>query len=284
MKYIYSSLLLLASFVCSSQPHMSLGYSYGMPTQEMNENINGLHSFTMGYLHQLKGKMSWLMIGPEFSWGSYANERKMQTFNFPNGGGSTETWVYYSSNALQGSMTARVLLAKKDKNVIPYLNGKLGYAHFYSSIYIEDPHDEEGCKPLDQENLIGDGTWMGGYGAGIQLNLAIFSENKKLRGSWIDLGVNVIRGGCLEYINTKKLIDASAAPDPNSDGKAVKVKFINATTQEIHEHQVAEVFKTPLSALEFKASFIFSLDQPKKEKGKSKGGGCQRSKYSCRRS
>jgi hypothetical protein len=205
----------------------------------------------------------------------------MQTFNFPNGGGSTQTWVYYSSNALQGSLAARFLLAKRDKMVVPYLSGKLGYAHYYSSIYIEDPNDNQGCKPLDQDNLIGDGTWMGGYGGGVQLNLKMFSENKRMRGSWVDLSVTRIGGGSLDYINTKKLMDANAVPDPNTDAKALKVKFINATTQEIHEHQVAEVFNTPLRSLEFKASILLSLDPPEKGKGKSKQ--CDVRRHCCHR-
>ena len=77
---------------------------------------------------------------------------------------------------------------------------------------------------------------------------------------YMDFRVQNIRGGDLNYINTKKLIDASAPPTPGEDGKAVSVKFINATTNEIHEHQVAEVYSTPLRMLEFRLSCVFLLD------------------------
>ena len=76
----------------------------------------------------------------------------------------------------------------------------------------------------------------------------------------MDLRVQNIRGGSPDYINTKKLIDASAPPPPGEDGKALSVKFINATTNEIHEHEVAEVYTTPLRMLEFKLSWVFQLD------------------------
>jgi hypothetical protein len=71
--------------------------------------------------------------------------------------------------------------------------------------------------------------------------------------------VQNICGGSPNYINTKKLINAPAPP-PGEDGKAVTVKFINDTTNEIHEHEVAEVYTTPLRMLEFKLSWVFLLD------------------------
>ena len=241
-----------------SQSYMSLGYSLGAPQQKMNEKINPLHSLTGGVYFTVPGLGKRLQLGAEGSWGTYASTQKEQTFNFTNGS-STRTWVNYSSNVLQGGLTARVLLLK-DKGVTPYLSGRAGYASFYSSIFIEDPHDWDGCRPLDQKTLLKDGTFMGAYGGGLQIDWAFFHPKAFKKRGFIDLRVQNIRGNNVDYINTKKLIDASAPPPVGEDGKAVSVKFINATTNEIHEHQVAEVYTTPLRMLEFKLSWVFWLD------------------------
>ncbi|MEO7982680.1 MAG: hypothetical protein ABI688_01235, partial [Bacteroidota bacterium] len=233
------------------------GYAFSTPRQQMADNIKPLHSIATGLLYKLPGKLSRLQAGIDLAWGTYANTRKEQTFNFGNGV-STRTWVNYSSNVIQANLAGRVMLLE-DKKIIPYVSGKAGYTSFYSNIYIEDPADAGGCKALDQRNLIKDGTISAGYGGGLQLDLSLFTKNKEKGTRYIDIGVNKISGSNIEYINTKKLIDASNPP-VNSSGKALNVEFINATTQQIHEHQVAEVYTTPLRMLEFKISTVFVLN------------------------
>ncbi|MGQ0738121.1 MAG: hypothetical protein ACT4OJ_03590 [Bacteroidota bacterium] len=258
MRHIYTLLFTLCAVAGFSQHHMSLGYSLSAPQQQMNKNINPLHSLSAGIFFQIPGLGKRLQLGAEGQWGSYASTQKEQTFNFGNGS-STRTMVNYSSNVLQGAATARVLLLR-DKKITPYISAKAGYASFYSSIFIEDPHDADGCRPLDQKTLLKDGTFLTGYGGGLQVDWSLFSKHCSKNRGFIDIRVQQIRGGSLDYINTKKLIDASAPPVPGEDGKAVSVRFINATTNEIHEHQVAEVYHTPLRMLEFKLSWVFVLD------------------------
>jgi hypothetical protein len=147
----------------------------------------------------------------------------------------------------------------QDKKIIPYISGKAGYTSFFSNIFIEDPHDIDGCQPLDKKNLIKDGTFSTGYGGGIQLDWSLFSKSTEKGRRYIDIGVNKISGRNIDYINTKKLIDP-ANPPVGTNGKPLNVKFINATTQQIHEHQVAEVYNSPLRLLEFKINAVFCLN------------------------
>jgi len=256
MRYIYTLLFMAFSFCASAQFSISIGYSLGAPEQKMADNIKPVHSLVAGGMYKLPGKLDRIQVGADIGWGMYANTRKMQTFNF-GGGSSTETWVNYSSNVIQANIASKVFLIK-DKSLMPYASGKVGYTSFYSNIYIEDPNDPAGCKALDQRNLIKDGTISTAYGAGLQVSWDAFGKKKNNKGAYIDISVNSIRGGDLDYINTKKLIDADNPPT-GTDGKPLNVRFINATTQEIHEHQVAEVYSTPLRLLEFKLSAVFYL-------------------------
>jgi opacity protein-like surface antigen len=256
MKYIYTSLFIAITLSSTAQFKITTGYSLSLPQQEMSKNINMLHSLNAGGSYQLPGKFSRIQIGADFTWGTYANTYKKQTFTFRDGS-TTTTMVDYSSNVLQGGLNARVLLAE-NKAVLPYINAKVGYSSFYSNIYIEDPNDPGGCKALDQSNIIKDGTFTAGYGGGMQIDWGYFSKRGTKGRHWVDISANNVRGGKIEYINTKKLYDANNPPTA-SDGKALNVKFINASTNEIHEHQVAEVFTTPLRMMEIKVAAVFAL-------------------------
>lgn len=256
MKYIYTLFLSAISLTAFSQFEISAGYAASAPRGAMNENINTLHSLQTQVAYRLPGAFSRLQTSFDLAIGTYANTRKMQTFNFGNGT-STRTYVNYSSNVVQAGLGARVYILE-NKRVMPFVNGKTGYTSFYSNIYIEDPHDPGGCRALDQRNLIKDGTIYGAYGGGLRIDWSLFKPgNNKGRG-YIDLSVNKMTGGNIDYINTKKLIDASNPPQAGNS-KPLNVQFINATTQQIHEHQVAEVYTTPLRMVEYNLRAVFPI-------------------------
>lgn len=256
MKYIYTLFLTAFSLSAFSQFEISSGYSVSAPRGALNENINLLHSLHTQLAYRLPGAFSRVHVSADMGLGTYAHTYKMQTFNFGNGV-STRTRVNYTSNVLQAGLGARVFILE-NKRVMPFVSGKSGYTSFYSNIFIEDPHDPDGCTALDQRNLIKDGTIYGAYGGGLRIDWSIFKPaNRKGRG-YIDFTVHKVGGGDLEYINTKKLIDASDPP-PVSNGKPLNVKFINATTQQIHEHQVAEVYTSPLKMMECRISAVFPI-------------------------
>jgi hypothetical protein len=256
MKHLFTLLLTAAAISVMAQTRLTTGYSLSAPQQKMNDNINLLHSLAAGIEFKIPGTAGRLALGAEGSWGLYANTSKEQTFNFGNGV-STRTMVNYSSNVWQGALTGKLFLLK-EKGITPYVSGKAGYTGFYSNIFIEDPHDADGCRPLDQKTLISDAVMTLGYGGGLQIDWSLFSKESSRGKNFIDLRVQNIRGGNMDYINTKKLIDANNPPT-GGGGKPLNVQFINATTNQIHEHQVAEVFTTPLRMMEIKLSAVFSI-------------------------
>jgi hypothetical protein len=256
MKYFCSLLFISLSLQAFSQLKLNAGYSLSAPQQQLADNIKPLHSISGGISYQLPGCLSRLQAGVDFSIGSYASTRKKQTFNFGNGT-STETWVNYSSNVWQADVSAKVFILQ-NKKAMPYVSGKAGYTSFYSNIYVEDPEDPGGCKALQKRTLIKDGTFSTGYGGGVQLGWSLFRKKVKRENKYIDISINKISGSNIDYINTKKLIDADNPP-AGTGAKPLNVQFINATTQQIHEHQVAEVYNTPLRMLEYRISMVFML-------------------------
>ncbi len=258
MKYIYSILFIFPGLSAFSQFTINTGYSLSVPQQQLGDNIKPLHSISYGIMYQFPGALSRVQTGIDLSVGTYASERKMQTFNFGNGT-STKTWVNYSSNVFQASIAGKIFILQ-NKKLMPYVNGKVGYTHFYSNIYVEDPDDPGGCKALQKRTLVKDGTISAGYGGGLQIAWSLFFKKVKRENMYLDISINKISGSTIDYINTKKLIDADNPPT-GTDGKPLTIQFINATTQQIHEHEVAELYNTPLRMLECKVSMLFLLNK-----------------------
>lgn len=258
MKLVFTllSLSLLTITTNGQQWRMTGGYNLGLPQKALNKNINPVHSIQSGALYQLGGSARRISVGVEAGIGIYAMQRIDQTFTFDNSTTAVVP-VNYNSNVFNTNLLVRYDLADREKFVIPYLTAKGGYYSFFSNIYIEDPTDGSSCHALQKENIIKDGSLTWTAGAGLQMNTAIFAKRKFRRNVMIDISANTVRGGRIDYINTKRLVDAQTLNDPGS--KPLQVQFINASSQNIHEHTVAQVFNSPLRMLEVRMGIVVDL-------------------------
>jgi hypothetical protein len=256
MKFISTLLLTILVSTANSQVwKISTNYSLGLPQQQMEKNIQPVHSLQAGILYQLK-HVNPLSVGIELGVGSYASKRIEQTFQFDNNTAAIVP-VNYSSNAFNVALQGRLNLLNDKYCVVPYITGKGGLYNFFSTIYIDDPSDAGGCHALEQKTIMNDKTLYWSAGGGLQIDPVIFSKTGRKGNVIIDISANTIHGGTMDYINTRHLTDAQTLNDPES--KALEVKFINASTQAIHEHTVAQVFTSSLRLLEFRAGVIMKL-------------------------
>jgi len=259
MKFIFTLTLLTALvFSANSQSSWRItgNYSFGVPLDDMSKNIQPINSLQGGIMYQLP-KLKQLSFGFEMGVGSYANKRIDQTFQLDNTTASVVP-VNYSSNTFDLNLQTRWNLLSDKNFIVPYISLKGGVYNFFSTIYVDDPTNNGGCHALEQKTLINDKTMYWSAGTGLQINPAAFAKSKKKGNVLIDLSANTIHGGTLDYINTKHLIDAQTAVDPA--GKPLQVKFINASTQQIHEHTVAQVYTSPLRLVEFRAGVVLLLN------------------------
>ena len=128
----------------------------------------------------------------------------------------------------------------------PYVTGKLGYASFFSKVFVADPEHDDDCKPLEKKTPIRDHSFYASYGAGIQIDM---SSKKKPKNVWLDISVNQLHGTKLDYINIKDIKENiqndPANPTPATDKSVpLNIRFVNVSTQTIHEHQMAEVYSS----------------------------------------
>jgi hypothetical protein len=237
---------------------MTFEYGLGLPQSQMAHNIQAVHSLHVGGLYQLPRELKKLSVGLDLGLGVYAHKTIHQTFNF-NANTSTVVPVNYNSNVFNANLQARYQFLDEQALVVPYVNAKAGLYNFYSNITIEDPDDPDGCKALDRKNLINDNTFFWGAGAGFQINPSIFSKRKTDGPIKIDISVNTLYGGKLDYINTKHLKEGHDHDMPEMGGKPLMVKFINVGTQDIHEHMVAQVYTSALRLIEIRGGIIVNL-------------------------
>lgn len=265
MKPFYALFLLLPALPASAQFELGGAYSLSVPQQEMAKNIQPLHSLNSTLLYRLPGKMSRVSFGAELGIGIYAMVSKDQDLRFPDGSGINTTFLY-TSNVFQANLLSRVNLFEKAK-LNPYINGKGGYANFFSNVTVEDPDDPSACRPVERKTLISDNSFYLAYGGGVELDLSLFSRKQKPGVAIIDISINSVRGGKLDYINTKN-IQEHIHTDPNNPAPAptpvkstpLNLRFINLSTQTVHEHQVAEVYNSPLRMLDIRIGVRFMLD------------------------
>jgi hypothetical protein len=259
MKFISTLLLICFFFSANSQSWKLTGhYSLGLPQAQMAKNIQPVNSLQAGILYQLPGALKQLSIGIETGVGCYASKRIDQTFQFDNNTASVVP-VNYTSNTFNIAVQTRLNLLKDKYFIIPYINAKGGMYNFFSTIYVDDPNDAGGCHALEQKTLISDNTAYWSAGAGLQIDPGMFSKKKRKSNVAIDISANSIHGGTMNYINTKHLVDAQTMNEP--DGKPLQVQFINASTQQIHEHTVAQVFTSPLRLVEFTIGVVVGLGE-----------------------
>ena len=252
MKQIFT--LLLMSFVVAAQAQFEMGFHYMLsePTGTLGENIQPAHSFAMSGTSRLNSNRQFF-IGAEVAFGSYANKTQPQTYISPEDGISTHTDVIFSSNiqnyhAIAGYEFSNCTTFK------PYVTMKVGASRFNTSILIEDPEDQDGCSPLEEESLFGDVAFSGGAGAGLKIDASTIFRKADKGSWWFDLSANYLWGTSLDYVNVKYLNPAE--PGPNSFSRPVDVTFVHLQSHHTHEHQAAEMYTSGIQSFDFKIGVV----------------------------
>lgn len=248
-RFLLLSFLLLFTISLFAQFEITGGYSMSIPRGKMNDYINLTHSISLRGIYRIPVNTK-VWVGADLSVGTYAQKTEQQTYEFTDGT-TTTTNVRFSSNAFNGHAVMGYDLLN-DGKIIPYITAKAGFSNYYSSIYIENPNDADGCHPLQNKNVFGDATFSYGAGAGVRLDGKQLFKSRS--DNWaIDFSVNYLTGGTLDYLNVRHIQDNTGS------GKDFMVKFVNVTTQQIHEHKVSEVYTSKLNQLDLRVGFVYRL-------------------------
>lgn len=261
-KYLPAFLLIFLSSATYAQVELGLGYSLGVPLQKMAKHIQPAHQALLSGSYRLPiQKIPTLWAGLEIGTGSYGHKTIEQTFQFSDGT-TTRTDVRYNSNIAYAAAVLRYEAPVKGP-VIPYAKLSGGYMGFYTNIFIEDPENPDGCAAMDNDLVLSDGNFVVSYGGGLRI---LLKKSKTTDADYmLDLNVDKTMGGKVDYLNVRHLgehHDPGTGSDP--EAKPLTTRFINVNTQNIHEHQLAEVYTSPIRLLQVRLGFVMKINKVKK--------------------
>ena len=250
MKTIKAVLILFAaSHALSAQNiEMKSNLVLSQPVGAMARNMNNAFGVTMAASKHFKAPFS---AGVEINFGNYGNMTSRQQYTFDDGS-VTETDVNVGNNIFSLYLTGKHFL-RENKNINPYLSGKLGWTWFNTNLTIEDPADEFSCHPLESDIISRDNTYALSGGAGLQIDFHTFFRNTDAGRLFFDLSVHTTHGGIVRYMNVKQ---DPAQPVPDQD---IMARSINTQTQVIHEHHVGFVYSSVLSMVEYRMGVLFRM-------------------------
>lgn len=273
MRVLY--LLLAIPFLCLAQDataqcclsncrkglEISAGYNAARPMGDLSRHTNTAHGISGSVLYYLPKMDQRLGIGLEAATGTYASFTKTQEFGM--NGVQTPMDVNYNSNASTYGITARYEYLRIN-TVTAFAGIKAGIANYASRLSIEDPEDEDGCEAVDTKNLISDNTWMAGAYTGARLDMNTFFRKMPAQNFFLQIYAGYTRGGQVDYINVKKVTTdnhaAHSHSTTNPDGSTpLNVRFINLQTNDMHTHEVARVYTSPVQLMEYNISLVMRL-------------------------
>jgi hypothetical protein len=246
-------LVVLGAFVANAgfaqRWDMGSSFNYARPIGGMARNIEQGFGITFEGARVLKNAP--FTVGLEFAYNAYGRDVSRQQFTFDDGT-VTETNVIVT-NSFANLMATGKFFLRKEKLLNPYLSGKIGYSWYKTNLVIEDPEDEDGCKPLDSDKLLVDGTFLASGGAGVRLDFNAVFKNMKTNTLFFDVSAHLTQGGTVEYMNVHNH-SSPAQQTPDSD---VTARFINNRTQIVHEHHVGHVYSSLVEMMEYRIGVVF---------------------------
>jgi len=199
----------------------------------------------------------------------YSNVVEKQTFQFDNLP-PTDLHVTYRSSATRHMIGGRIMNPSSPNFVKPFFTPQIGIMSMHSSIYIPDPDDDDDCAPLENEVLH---RFTGGvYGFETGLEFALNSKSKRHvkeyygDGAFLLISFGMVRGmRPFEYINVDHMQNPDHSHNP-VEGRDLYARFINLQSQHIHEHRIAEVYRSPLQYAYFNIGLSLRVGGPRSNK------------------
>jgi hypothetical protein len=255
-------LLLLSAITCTgafAQYDLSATYTYFRTQQQMGTYITNANGVQAQALYRIP--KSRLAIGAGIGINGYGSQNTRQTYRFSDGA-TTETDVSVNNTFLTFNAIARLDLLPTAV-VTPYIIGQAGYNVYRTTLYIENPDDPDGCRPLENKALLNDGAFSVSGGGGMRWDLGSVFKGAGKERFLVDLSVLYTQGGRVQYMNVN--IPATPVahqhhPVATTDNVSTyNARFINPVNQVVHEHHVGDVYQSYIQMMEFKLGFVYRL-------------------------
>jgi len=194
------------------------------------------------------------------SWGSYSSRTLQQTYQFDNGS-QTTTDVTYTSSMNKYLLGFKYMIGQDFRAIRGFITPQIGITKFKSRIVIADPQDVDDCQPLERETTQKFTGFVYGGEVGAEVSLdRIFKKMSSENQHKIIFSASYLGGFThFNYVNVRYMEDAIQGTHVGHEGNSINASFINVSTNEIHEHQVAELYHSPLKMWGFNLGYIFNF-------------------------
>jgi hypothetical protein len=232
----------------------SFGYNMMLPQGSMKAGWSSAHGMAGDALFTLK-KVPALSVGAEMSFSMYAYNEKSEDYFITPGTLATSD-VSFSSYVVTFGAKAKLESPKKTAMKpyaafqfgVLYMSSDLSFGDFYTSSYDYD------CYADNTKTLVDDADWYAALGGGLKFDVSL---KKKPGRNFIDFYGGYIGGGEIKYANMNRIHTVSAVPITDKD--VIKVVFVNTITNETQEMQVAQVYRHPISMLQFQLKWTMAF-------------------------
>ena len=226
---------------------MGSSFNYTRPIGGMSRNIEQGFGATFEGARVLKNAP--FTVGAEFSYNAYGHDKTRQQYTFDDGS-VTETNVIVT-NAFSNLFLTGKFFLRNTKLINPYFSAKVGYSWYRTTLMIEDPEDVDGCRPLESDRLLTDGTFTASGGGGVRVDFSGIFTKMPSNMLFLDLNAHITHGGTVEYMNVH---EQSNHGTPDRD---VMARFINNNTQVVHEHHVGHVYSSYVEMMEYRIGVVY---------------------------
>lgn len=192
--------------------------------------------------------------------GLYSSVTSKETYLFGDGS-STVTDVHFKSSMNKIQLGTKVYFSPFYKPVRGFITPQIGYTALRSRIRIDDPQDTDGCTPLENRIAHKNGGFTYGGEIGVDLDVKkIFKGEEAVRGRMYASVSYLNSFKALNYINIKYMTNHEHGMEMEiDDDRDITTQFLNVSNNSIHEHKVAEIYRTKLNFITVNIGYIWYL-------------------------
>lgn len=268
MKRILPLFLLLSAPVFGQQFKIGAYVPIDIPNKSVmpKMSVNGGAGLQIAY-RPIAGLPAFLEL--KGSVGNYSNRTLQQTYNF-GGGSQTTTDVTYKSAMNKVLFGTKFFLGNDYQAVRPFITPQVGTVFLKSNIVIADPTDVDDCKPLERRTTQRDAGFVYGGELGAEIALdrlfkGMSSENRH----HLVISASFLNGfQPFEYVNVRYMqdenhnalpADGGHAGHTDAEGRDINATFINVSSNALHEHKIAELYRTSLQFWGLNIGYTFTF-------------------------
>ncbi len=230
----------------SQMPKMGVNYGLGMYVAY--KPINRIPVFL-----ELKGNL-----------GMYDYRTSTETFIFDDNS-TTVTDVSFKSSMHKLQFGTKIYVTNFYSRMRGYVTPQIGYNFMRSRIRVADPLDEDDCQPLENRIAHKSGGLTYGAEIGFELDVIRLIKIDGFTNSRLFMSLSYLGSfNKVDYINTKYMnenvhgvYEGGHQHHEVSADRDVTLEFINVSNNSLHEHKIAEVYKTPLRYFNINLGYVW---------------------------